>query len=191
MLSPVWRAKLCGEIGADKGKLLCLDEEDATLFTKVVALGNGATVTIGEGLEELIEIVRMVDRYQVEAIQDDMEDALLDRLTVEWCGRILTISGSGLVRLEKASRELALREFDDFAECQGFMDVSEEVLGSLLDDDALVTESQVRMLKNILRWMKGGPGGVTRGEGLLRKIQIPLTGLLEGKVRMMRHVKLV
>jgi hypothetical protein len=33
-----------------------LDEEDATLFSKVVALGSGATVTIGAGLEELIEL---------------------------------------------------------------------------------------------------------------------------------------
>ncbi len=74
--------------------------------------------------------------------------------------------------LERASRKLALREFDQFAECAGFMDMSEEVLGSLLDDDALVLESEERVLKGAVRWMKGGGGGVIQGEGLLRKIQV-------------------
>jgi hypothetical protein len=50
------------------------------------------------------------------------------------------------------------------------MDISEEVLGSLLDDDALVSESEERVLKGVVRWMKG-EAGVIRGEGLLRKIR--------------------
>jgi WD40 repeat protein len=119
--------------------------------------------------------LRMADRYQVEAILGDVEEAVMDRLTVESCGRILTTAcGSGLVQLERASRKLALREFDQFAKCAGFMDVSEEVLGSLLDDDGLVSESEERVLKGVVRWMKGGGGGVIRGEGLLRKIRFPL-----------------
>ncbi len=30
-----------------------------------------------------------------------------------------------------------------------------------------------RVLKGVVRWMKGGAGGVMRGEGLLRKIRFP------------------
>jgi hypothetical protein len=121
----------------------------------------------------------MADRYQLEAIQGEVEEAVMDRLTVESCGRILTTAcGSGLVRLERASRKLALREFDQFAECAGFMDVSEEVLGSLLDDDALVSESEEMVLKGVVRWMKGGDEGVIRGEGLLRKIRFPFMSAL-------------
>ena len=98
----------------------------------------------------------MADKYQVSAILGDVEQAVLDRLTVENSGHILSMtSGSGLVRLERASRELALREFDHFAESEGFMDVSEEVLGLLLDDDALNSESEELVLKAIVRWMKG------------------------------------
>ena len=131
--------------------MLNMDEEDEPLFSKVVALGCGETVTLGEGLEELIGLVRIADRYQVEAIQSDVEEAVMDRLKIESCGSILTMAcGSGLVRLERASRKLALREFDQFAECAGFMDVSEEVLGSLLDDDALVSESEERVLKGVV-----------------------------------------
>ena len=178
MLSPAWRAKLCGEIGINGGKLLNLEEEDRSLFSKLVALGCGESVSIGSGrdspLDELIGLARVADRYQVEAVQGDVEEALIDRLTVESCGNILIMAcGSGLVRLERASRKLALREFDQFAECAGFMDVSEEVLGSLLDDDGLVSESEERVLKGVVRWMKGGGGGVLRGEGLLRKIRFP------------------
>ena len=48
------------------------------------------------------------------------------------------------------------REFDPFAESAGFMEVSDEVLGSLLDDDGLVSESEERVLKGVVRWMTGG-----------------------------------
>jgi hypothetical protein len=108
----------------------------------------------------------------------------MDRLTVESCGRILTmVFGSGLVLLERASRKLALREFDQFAESAGFMEVSEEVLGSLLDDDGLVSESEERVLKGVVRWMTGG--GAMRGEGLLRKIRFPFMSgaFLAGEAR--------
>ena len=64
MLSPVWRAKLCGEVGGNpERRLLNLDSEHVSLFSKVVALGSGASVTLGDGLDELIGLVRMADQY--------------------------------------------------------------------------------------------------------------------------------
>ena len=188
MLSPIWRAKLCGEIGTKGRILLNMDDEIYSHFLQVVALGCGESITLRGGMHDLIELVSMADRYQVEAILGDLEDALMDRLSSEGCGPILTMAcGSGLVRLERASRGLALREFDQFAECAGFVDVSEEVLGSLLDDDALISESEERVLKGVVRWMKGGGGGVIRGEGLLRKIRFPFMSakFLADKARVM------
>jgi hypothetical protein len=197
MLSPVWRATLCSEIGINKigfkkGWTLNMEEDDVLLFSKLVDLGCGKSVKVVRGLDELIEMLRLADRYQVEAIQGEMEAAVIDRLTVENCVSILTATnGSGLVRLERASRKLALREFDHFAQCAGFMDVSEEVLESLLDDDALVSESEERVLKGVVRWMKGGDGGVIRGEGLLRKIRFPFMSALflleEARVLLPEH----
>ena len=123
MLSPAWRAKLCGNIGANHEKTLIMEEEDRPLFLKVVALGCGESVSVGTGrdspLDELIGLARMADLYRMDGIQShgDLEEVVMDRLRVESCGRILTMaSGSGLVRLERASRKLALREFDEFAE---------------------------------------------------------------------------
>jgi hypothetical protein len=103
-------------------------------------------------------MVRMADRYQMEGIQSDLEEAVMDRLRVECCGRILTMaSASGLVRLERASRKLALREFDDFAECEGFMDVSEDVLVDLAST-SLVGMEEESMCRDV-----GRRGGVQIG----------------------------
>jgi hypothetical protein len=132
-----------------------MTEEDEAFFSKVVALGCGETVAMEEGLEELLGLAKLVDRYQVEAIQTNMEQAVLDRLTVENCGRIMaTASGSRLVLLERASRALALRDFDQFAGSEGFVDVGEELLGSLLDYDVLISESEDQVLKEVVLWMK-------------------------------------
>jgi hypothetical protein len=107
----------------------------------------------------------MVDLYQMDAIKGELEDASMDQLTVEGCGAVLAVvCGSGLVQLD---REL------QFAESAGFMDVSEEVLGSLLDDDYLVTESEERVFKGLVRWMTRGGGSMIRGEVLLHKIRFP------------------
>ena len=170
---------MCGEIGNEAGRQLNLDERDESVFSKVLMLGCGESIPVERGLEDLIMLGRFADQYQIEAIQGDVEEAVMDRLTVESCGRILMMAcGSGLVRVERASRKLALREFDQFAEGAGFMDVSEEVLESLLDDDELVSESEERVLKSVVRWMKGGGGDTMRGEGLLRKIRLPFMSAL-------------
>jgi hypothetical protein len=179
MLSPVWKAKLCGEVGSQKRHELHFDSDEVSAFWKVLALGCGATVTVAGGIEELLGLGRMADRYQVEAVQRAVEDAVLSsHLCMESCGTVLASSaGSGLVRLEKTSRELALRNFDTFAQTEGFLELGEEQLGSLLDDDGLMSESEERVFEGLVRWMKRGSASASseelRGEALLRKIRFP------------------
>jgi WD40 repeat protein len=177
VLSPVWRAKLCGDLGGETRRELALEDGEAGLFSKLVALACGVAVTMDGGLEEVVALGRMADRYQVEVVEGVVEDAVVRLLTVENCGRVLEqSSGSGLVRVEKASRELALRRFDDFSTTAGFMEVGEEVLGSLLDDDELQTEREERVYEGAVRWIKGGAGGSVRGAGLLKKVRLPYMG---------------
>ena len=58
----------------------------------------------------------LADRYQVEAMQGAVKEAVVGLLTVERCGGLLAwSSGSGLERVARASWEVALREFDEFA----------------------------------------------------------------------------
>ena len=93
-----------------------MDSGEAGLFSKLAALCSGATVTIEGGLEAAVGLGQMADRYQAEAVQAAVGDAVVRLLTVESCGRVQACScGSGLVRVERASLELALWEFDEFA----------------------------------------------------------------------------
>ena len=69
ILSPVWRAKLCGDIGGEARWQLALDGGEAGLFSKLVALGSGAAVRMEGGVEEVMALGLMADRYQVEAVQ--------------------------------------------------------------------------------------------------------------------------
>ena len=179
MRSPVWRAKLCGDVGGESRRQLDLEGEEASAFKKLVALGSGLAVAMEGGVDELVALGRMADRYQVEVVQSAVEDAVVSgHLTVERCGSILVSSfGSGLERVARASRELALREFDEFSKTAGFMALGEEALGSLLDDDGLTTEKEERVYEGLVRWMKGGGGEGVRGEGLLRKIRFPSMAL--------------
>ena len=180
MLSPVWRAKLCGDVGGESRRQLDLAGEEASAFKKLLALGSGAAVTMDGGVEQLVALGRMADRYQVEVVQSAVEDAVVSgHLTVGSCGSILMSSfGSGLERVARTSRELALREFDEFSKTAGFMGLSEEVLGSLLDDDGLTMEKEERVYEGLVRWMNGGDGEGVRGERLLRKIRFPF---MDGK----------
>ena len=118
----------------------------------------------------------MADRYQVEAVQGAVEDAVVGPLTVESCCRVLACDCNGLMQVERASRELALREFDKFAMAEGFMEAGEKALGLLLDDDGLVTEREARVFEAVVLWMNGGEPqreGRCGGVGLLRKVWIP------------------
>jgi hypothetical protein len=170
----VWRTKLCGDIGREARWQLVLDGSEAGLFSALLELGSGASVTVEGGPSEVAALWQMADRYQVEAVQPTLELAVVRLLTVESCGRVLELSsGSGAGRLERASREMALGAFDEFAATAGFMEVGEEALGSLLDDDELVTEKEERVLEAVVRWMQGGDGGGVRGLGLLGKVRLP------------------
>ena len=61
ILSPVCRAKLCGEIGEDPRQNLKLEEEDRMDFSQLLALGCGDIVWIVGGLEALVKLGMMAD----------------------------------------------------------------------------------------------------------------------------------
>ena len=178
-LSPVWRVKLCWPGDKSRGNLV-LEEGEAPAFRMLLALGCGEPVVFDGGVKELVSLGRMADRYQVEVVQCAVEDAVLCYyLTVESCGIILEAClGSGMERLTRASWKLALQEFDEFSKTAGFLGLSEEALGSLLDDDGLTTEKEEVVFEGVVRWMKGGGDGGIRGRTLLQKIRFPYMDVL-------------
>ena len=68
MLSPVWRAKLCGWDASQTNRELHLEEGDAPLFAPLldVCLSTvGSPVLQNAALDELMALGRLADRYQV------------------------------------------------------------------------------------------------------------------------------
>ncbi len=70
MLSPVWRAKLCGWLGSAGQAIreLHLEEEDGPLFAPLLDVclsTRGTTVLQDAELDELMALARLADRYQV------------------------------------------------------------------------------------------------------------------------------
>ena len=111
----MWRAKLCRDIGGGTRWQLALDGGEAGLFLK---LGSAAAVRVEGGVGGVMALKLMADRYQVEAVQGAVEERVVGLLTVERCGGVLATpgvtvawsSGSGLERVVRASREVALRK---------------------------------------------------------------------------------
>ncbi len=77
---------MCGDFGSESKRRLDLEGEEASAFKKLLVLGSGAAVTMDGGIDELVALGRMADRYQVEVVQNDVEDSVVSgHLTVESC----------------------------------------------------------------------------------------------------------
>jgi hypothetical protein len=81
----------------------------------------------------------VADRFQVTEVVSAVEDAIIGQLSAESCADVLSWGGvAWLERAEAAARKLAMRKFEDVAATAGFLRMSEETLGSLLEADGLV-----------------------------------------------------
>ena len=195
LLSPVWRAKLCGGFSGSTSRRLEMQAEEETAFQQLLRLGVGGKASVRGGLRGLVEVAMIADRYRMEAVLEAVEGELLRRLTVETCAEMLiTGAVSGLSRVEGESRRLALREFEPLSRTDGFFRLSEDLLASLLDSDELIAPGEEVVFEAVVRWMRaaggtgdlrgkgdvgggegaGGGGGGLRGEGLLRRVRFPL-----------------
>ncbi len=182
MLSLVWRAKLCNGHGFKRSsRRLELEEDDAPSFYTIIDLACGSAVDIAHGLGELMAVGRVADKYGVEMVRAVVEEEALRHITANTCGELLAdAQASGLGRVERASRTVALEQFEALAGSDMFLNMGEETLGTLLADDALRAGREEEVFEALVRWMTapragngGGEAGV-RGEGLLRTIRFPL-----------------
>jgi hypothetical protein len=148
---------------------LQLEPKDALVFPKLVALGCGKLATVAS-FSELLEVGRLADCYGVTSVCEAVEWEATRQLSIERAAEVLAGETTlGMVRLQDASRELALRRFEAFARTAAFVRLGEEELGSLLDADGLEAGAEERVLVAAARWMRAGAPG--RGEGLLRQIR--------------------
>ena len=174
LLSPVWRAKLCRGFSKESRWQLKLEESDAANFGKILDLFSGLGTEVA-GIHELMDLGRMADQYGMDDVLSTVEDEAMRHLTIATCGDLYMGSGmAGMVRLEKASRLLALNNFDDFSKTEGFMALCEENLGDLLEDDGLRSDSEENVFEAVVSWIRNSENGRSRGDNLLRKIRFPL-----------------
>ena len=102
-------------------------------FKQVDAAGN-----------ELMQVARVAEYLQMEAIREAVEDRLMGKLTIITCARLLSgaVEG-GLLSLQKACRSMALKGFIALVDTHDFPRMPSDVHISLLKDDALQSKKEV------------------------------------------------
>jgi hypothetical protein len=182
LCSPVLRKIICGGCNQNCArKSLDLKDVAEGTFKKALDLWCGKEDSRDFELCEVEELASVADRFQMTEVLSILEDAVMGQLSIGMCAEVLTWSSRiGLGRLEEGARRLGSKQFEELAGTAGFMGMSEEALGSLLDDDGLAARNEEAVWEAVAGWMRAG-GGLLRGRGLLRKIRFPL--MEEGYLR--------
>jgi hypothetical protein len=184
LCSPVLHKMLCGEFSESNEKKLKFQEVKKTTFCKALDLWYGKDNNSEMGLCEVKELANIADRFQMTEIVSALDQTVKKNLNISVCGDVLSwCGGFGLRQSEEAARKLATEHFEEVAKTDGFMHLSEEELGLLIDDNDLVTRKEEVVWEAVARW-KTAPEGQSRGRGLpglVGKIRFPL--MEEGYLR--------
>ena len=157
MLSPVWRAKLCrGDLfEAGSSRTLLLGNNERNTFHLAVALGCGEEVSVEGGLAGLMALGQLADTYGMEGVCAAVEDAAIERLSVDACADLLSLAqATGLRRVEAACRALATRRFEAVSATAGFGNLDSATLAELLEDDGLMADGEERVLEAVVEWIR-------------------------------------
>ena len=186
MLSPVWESKLCRFSSGPK-KILSLEGEEKETFNSVISLACGKDVTVS-GLAALLDLGRLAEKYFISDVSNAVQLEAIRVLNTTNCAELLIASeATGLSALSKASRDLALEQFSQVAETDGFLHLDKTTLAALLEDEGLMGREEP-VYQGVLRWILRGNthGGKPRGMGLISKVRLTLLdhdsvrGVLEG-----------
>ncbi len=179
--SPVLHKMLCSGFIERYEKKLVIKDVDGEAFGKALDMWCGKVDCAEMELGEVKELASVADRFQITEVASALEDSVLKQLSVHMCGDVLNWSGNyGLRQLEAAAWKLATERFEELATTEGFMQMSEEVLGRLLDDDDLAARSEEAVWEAVAAW-RAADLGPARGRGLVGKIRFPL--MEEGYLR--------
>ena len=154
----MWRAKLCCSPQSESSKRLDLEPNDEAAFDALLDLGCGVAVDVAGGLEGLVEIGRVADKYGMDELLAVVEEEALELLTLDTCAELLSASAkAGLRNVEERSKMMALDDFGAFVRTDGYLHLAEDTLETLLADDGLCAGRQEAVLEAVTRW-KMAPG---------------------------------
>ena len=110
-------------------------------------------------LYKVQQLATVADRFQITEVVSALEEAVIENLSLEACGEVLTWSGGcGMQRLEVEALKMAAERFEEFARTAGFMRIGWEVLGSMLDGDRLVARNEEVVWEAVVEWKRGAAG---------------------------------
>jgi hypothetical protein len=162
---------LCGPF-RERSKNIILAETDCTQFQKLLDLICSKEVDIPDN-RSAMNLAIMADQFQMTEISNVLENILLRSLQLDACAEVLSCQTEGLPRLVESCRAIALSKFDQVSCAGGFLAMSEEVFGALLDDDGLVVENEERVYEAVIRWMQADKRR-EESRGLLSKVRFGL-----------------
>jgi hypothetical protein len=127
---------LCRGFRESSEKRLVLRDVDARAFSKVLELWCGANGYQRSNWNEIQELAAVADRFRVTEVLVALENAMMEKLSVEVCMEMLTLSrGIGtLKRLEEDARKMTMDRFSEVVATAGFMRIGEDELQSILED---------------------------------------------------------
>ena len=136
--SPVLHKMICGSFNESGGRLMELKDVDGATFCKVLDVWCGKELEPKADVGILLKLGSVADRFQVTEVVTALEEAIMRQLNVATCADVLSwCGGAWLERGEAAARKLALERFEEVAGTAGFLRLSEETVGSLLEEDGL------------------------------------------------------
>jgi WD40 repeat protein len=184
MFSPVMKKMICGDF-SESMKIGCqdfgqcmrrkinLEDVDVKIFTSVLNLWCGKEGE-DEDIDSALMLASVADRFDVGMVREAVEDMIKRQLHVESCAYLLMRSRElGLTLVEVAARRMLLERFEEVANTNGFKEICEKTLNSVLDDDNLFVSKEERVLEALVAWMKG-QGGELRGFELLSSVRFGL-----------------
>jgi hypothetical protein len=171
MFSPVVHKLLCGRFLERNQKTIEICDVDERDFRAVLDLWCGKADCECKGLEDVLQLASIADRFEITDVSLALEAVILRHLTVQNCCELLTWSSrNGLRMLQSAARCLALERFAELAGTVGFAQIDEDVLESLLCDDELVMTGEEAVFEAVVEWFKAAERSHTSVK-LLRSIR--------------------
>ena len=112
-----------------------MEDVDEETFTQLWKLASGEEGLHAKDLPQMINLLKLAKRLQMQEVGAVLEGLLLKELTVESCAEILQLSADseneGLAGVKKESFRMALDFFQEISKTSSFMKLSENVLENL------------------------------------------------------------
>ena len=131
------------------------------------------TIVYADSTTSMVDATKITGQLLQSGYDDNFVGAR--EINEQNCLNFFTTAITADTSLELLARQFISQHFEKVALSEGFMLLSEEMLGFLLDDDTLLIGREQRVLEALLRWMRCGTSSF-RGMDLLRRIRSRITG---------------